>query len=301
MPVADQRTVETTERLFRLVVLDIDGTLLDPSDVVRPVVKEAIEDCRALGITVALATGRRLRTTRPVIEQLGIPLPLVLYNGALVWDTPHEQCLAETPLSRSALDHTLAEAQAVGLGALALRGPASGERLVLVGEPLPALPEFRERLLPRTGEVEELPAAEVVELSDILTVDLFGPERALKRATARLARAGLAIYHHGPFEWLPDLPRWVANVHAPGVSKARGVQLLAARSGLTLADVLAVGDGENDLPLLRAAGLGVAMGNAPAHVRAQAGAVVRGHDEDGVAEALERFVLEPWRRAMRVA
>lgn len=288
-------------RLFRLVVLDIDGTLLDPSDVVRPVVHDAIMACRALGIEVALATGRRLCTTLPVLEQLGILLPLVLYNGALVWETDTGRALAERPLDRAGLARALAEARREGLGALALRAPRSGERLVLVTDPLPPLPEFEAELLPRTGEVDRLPAADVLELEDVLTVDLFGPERALRRATARLARAGLPIYHHGPFEWIPQLPRWVANVHAPGVSKASGVELLARRRGLTLEDVLAVGDGENDLPLLRRAGLGVAMGNAPEYVRAQAGAVVRGHDEDGVAEALERFVLEPWRRALRVA
>ena len=58
-----------------------------------------------------------------------------------------------------------------------------------------------------------------------------------------------------------------------------------------MADVVAVGYGDNDLPLLEAAGVGVAMGNAPAHVQARADVVVRGHDEDGVAEAIERFVL----------
>jgi len=284
------------ERLFRLVVLDIDGTLLDPSDVVRPAVQAAIRACRQLGVEVALATGRRLRTTRPVVEQLALRLPLVLYNGALVWDSEQERPLAERPLERAALERALREAAHEGLGALVLRGPASGERMVLVTDPLPQLPEFERELLPRSGTVDRLAAADVVALDDALTVDLFGPERALRRATARLARAGLPIYHHGPFEWLPALPRWVANVHAPGVSKASGVAVLAHRLGLTLADVLAVGDGENDLPLLRAAGLGVAMGNAPEHVRAQAGAVVRGHDEDGVVEALERFVLEPWRR-----
>jgi hydroxymethylpyrimidine pyrophosphatase-like HAD family hydrolase len=77
------------------------------------------------------------------------------------------------------------------------------------------------------------------------------------------------------------------------VSKASGVALLAADLGLTMQDVVAVGDGENDLPMLEAAGLGVAMGNASEYVRARADAVVRGHDEDGVAEAIERFVLHP--------
>ncbi len=292
---------QSAERLFRLVVLDIDGTLLDPNDIVRPAVREAIEACRALGVEVALATGRRLRTTRPIVEELGIRLPLVLYNGALVWDTEHEQPLAERPLDRAALERALREAAHEGLGALALRGPASGELIVLVGDPLPSLPEFERTLLPRSGEVDRLPVSKASALADVLTVDLFGPERALRRATARLARAGLAIYHHGPFELLPALPRWVANVHAPGTSKASGVAVLARRLGLTLADVLAVGDGENDLPLLRAAGLGVAMGNAPEHVRAQADAVVRGHDEDGVVEALERFVLGPWRRVRALA
>lgn len=289
-------TAVPSGRLFRAVVLDIDGTLLDPSDIIRPTVQQALRDCRELGIEVALATGRRLRSTRPVIEELGLPLPLVLYNGALVWESERSEPLFECPLPATALERVIREAARAGLGVLALRGPTSGERLVLVTDPLAPLPEFQERLLPRTGEVDELPIQEVITLPDILTIDLFGPERELRQVTARLARASLAVYHHGPFEWIPQTPRWVATVHAPGVSKAKGVSILATQRGFSLHDVLAVGDGENDLPLLRAAGLGVAMGNAPAHVRAQAGAVVRGHDEDGVVEALERFVLGPWRQ-----
>jgi hypothetical protein len=173
----------STQRLFRMVVLDIDGTLLDPSDVVRPVVRAAIAECRQLGVPVALATGRRLCATRPVLAELGLPLPLVLVNGALVWDAEREEALAERPLARQALARALAEAEREGLGALALRGLASGERLVLVTDPLPALPEFERELLPRTGELDRLPAAAVV------TCPMFSPSTFSVRS-APAARHG---------------------------------------------------------------------------------------------------------------
>jgi Cof subfamily protein (haloacid dehalogenase superfamily) len=286
---------EVIGSMFRLIVLDIDGTLLDPSDVVTPVVREAIGQARALGIEVALATGRRLRSTRPIVEELGIALPLVVHNGALVWDTEHDQPLYEASFDRPCLEVAVETAIEHELGLLLIRSPASGERIALPELPGQAATLVEAAVATRPGDVERLSPDELVDLSDVLTVDLFAPEGELRRVTARLAQRGLELFHTGPLTWNANPPFWAANAHMPGTTKASGVAVLAGRLGITLQDVLAIGDGENDLPLLEAAGLGVAMGNAAPQVKARADAVVSGHDEDGVAEAIERFVLRPLR------
>ncbi|HET7034447.1 MAG TPA: HAD family hydrolase [Thermomicrobiaceae bacterium] len=275
----------------RLLALDIDGTLLDPSDIVTPVVRAAIGAARAQGVAVALATGRRLRSTRRVVEELGIQLPLVLSNGALIWDSAAEAPLHEATFTAEAIATVLEASLAVGLAPILLQGPLHGEHLVVpAGEEL----EHYARAFGRGWrDVDSVPATALPETAEVLTIDIFGPERQLRALTDRLAARGLAIFHSGPLALETATPHWAANIHMPGVSKAAGVARLAADLGLTLADVVAVGDGENDLPLLEAAGIGVAMGNAAPDVRARADAVVRGHDADGVAEAIERFVLSP--------
>lgn len=283
----------------RLLVLDIDGTLLNSEDIVTPVVKQAIADARELGVSVALATGRRVGSTRDVVEEVGILLPIVTFNGALVWDTATETAIHELAFSPEVIARIIELSRQAGLSPVLLQGPGYGER-IFVPDEHEFRPEYLEWFLdPRRNEVEELPVADLTELPGILTIDLFGPEASIAKLSEQLAELEVQTYDVGQVSTQSDPPNWALNVHMPGASKAAGVQVLAHSLGCTLQDVVAIGDGYNDLPLLEAAGTGVAMGNANDEVKRRADAVVNGHDEDGVAEAIERFVLEPLRAGTR--
>lgn len=277
--------------MVRLLVLDIDGTLLDPSDIVTPTVRAAITQARERGVEVALATGRRLRSTRPIVEELGIRLPLVVYNGALVWSTQDESPLHQSPFTPEMLAAIAERARDVGLAPVLLQGPQHGERIVVSDPPPEAAPYIDAFVLPRRSEVEWVAFDALPQVPGVLTVDVFGPEDRLRTLTSQLAAIGLSVFHTGPLGWEADPPHWAANLHMPGVSKASGVALLASDLGVTMDQVVAVGDGENDLPLLEAAGLGVAMGNAPDALKSAADAVTRTNDEEGVRDVIERFVL----------
>ncbi len=279
----------------RLLVLDIDGTLLNSEDIVTPIVKQAIADARELGVAVALATGRRVGSTRGVVKEIGISLPIVTFNGALVWDTATETAIHELAFSPAVIRRIVELSHQAGLAPILLQGPGHGERIFVQAEN-GLRPEYLEWFLdPRRSEVDELPLEELVDIPGILTIDLFGPEAALKELGPQLDELEVQVYDVGQVSTQTDPPNWALNVHMPGASKAAGVQVLAQSLGCTLQDVVAIGDGYNDLPLLEAAGIGVAMGNAHDEVKRRADVVVNGHDEDGVAEAIRRFVLEPLR------
>ncbi len=277
----------------RLLVLDIDGTLLNSEDIVTPVVSDAIRRAREHGVAVALATGRRVGSTRQVVEEVGIGLPIVTFNGALVWDTEREEAIHELAFSAPVIQRVIELCREYDAAPVLLQGPAYGERIfVPTGNWL--RPEYLEWFLdPRRSYVDEVPADEMLNLPGILTIDVFGPEATLQKLSMAFAELEAQVYDVGEVSSQTDPPNWALNVHMPGASKAAGVQVLAQKLGCTLADVVAIGDGFNDLPLLEAAGVGVAMGNASEEVKARADVVVNSHDEDGVAEAIERFVLQP--------
>ena len=133
---------------------------------------------------------------------------------------------------------------------------------------------------------EEFPAlpdlADQVPISKVLFLMLPENIPALRTDLAPLVNGSVSIVTSQP-HMLECLP--------PGASKGAGLALLLQDEGYTPAQVLAIGDGENDIEMLQLAGIGVAMGNAPAHVQAAAQHVTLSNDEDGVAHAVERFVL----------
>jgi Cof subfamily protein (haloacid dehalogenase superfamily) len=279
----------------QLLVLDIDGTLLNSEDIVTPVVKEALANVREQGVEIALATGRRVGSTVHVVDEIGIRLPIVTFNGALVWDTAREEAIHELPFSSPVIRRITELCQQYDIAPVLLQGPGHGER-IYIPSANGVLPSYLEWFLdPRRNEVDEVPYSEISEVPGVLTIDVFGPETALQDLSREINELEVQVYDVGEVSTQTDPPNWALNVHMPGASKAAGVQILATRLGCTMQDVVAIGDGYNDLPLLEAAGTGVAMGNAMDEVKARADAVVNGHDEDGVAEAIERFVLEPLR------
>ncbi len=271
---------------FRLVALDIDGTILDSRGAVGPRIKAAVRRAREAGVTVVLATGRRFRAAQPVAEELGIRGPLVLNNGALVIGDDGQEVLYHRPLQPGAAARTVRLLEEQGLAPVLYRHTTAGPDVFYRR---PTEDPWFKRLQNRPDVLRQ-----VNDLGDschpgpdkILVWEeqdrLHQLEAQLRGALGQSVRVYVSLDDHNH--------AMLEVVHG-SCSKAGGVRRVAARMGVSRRQVVAVGDHLNDLDLIRYAGLGVAMGNAREEVKASARLVTGTNDEEGAADVLERYVL----------
>lgn len=272
--------------MYRLVATDIDGTLLDSSSRLRPRVRKALDRARERGVKVIIATGRRLRATLHIAREAGIGGPLVLNNGALVYDPDTGETLDHRPIPVPTARRAIRLIQAYGLGATLYHHVPEGPDIAYEIEGNDPL--FREMLDRNQGSIQQVP-----DLSEFCAqppdkILAFGPEGKIRAICADLTAH------------LPDAQNllaldgtgiWFAEVFSRSASKATGIQAVARRLGIKPSEVIALGDGFNDLEMIEYAGLGVAMGNAVPELKAIADLVTATNDEDGVAQVLEEYVL----------
>ncbi len=280
--------------MYKLIALDIDGTLLDPAGQVRPRVRQAVRQAVKAGVVVTLATGRRHRSARLVAQSIGLATPLILYSGSLVYDPGQEQALLHRPLSPAFVSAGIGLLREAGLSPGIFQSPLQGERIFLG----PAehddlyLRDFATHPT-RADLIERRPYARMVDIADPLVVMSAGSAAIVARLTEQINQNGqLAcnLYSYSLARTsLPDL--YGFDLLPPDHTKAYALKWLAAYYGFGLAQTMVVGDGANDLEMIRVAGLGVAMGNATPEVQAVADVIVGTNAQDGVAEAVERFVL----------
>ncbi|UZJ24140.1 Cof-type HAD-IIB family hydrolase [Rhodococcus antarcticus] len=267
-----------TARVPRYVVCDVDGTLVASGTTASPPVAAAVAAARRAGLHVGIATGRLPQGLRALQAQLRLTVPAVVHNGAQV---VHEgRALHSWPLPSGA---------ASDLAALLAQRDLYGELYTgtrfLVTDRRPAAHRAWEIVSgPPDGLVDELD----LDVDEVLkaTVTVHEDDE-LDHVLTGAAALGLAA----EASTSPMFPgELFVNVTAPGVGKGVAVAAVATGLGVAAADVLAVGDGMNDLTMLAAAGTAVAMAGSPAPLLALAHLVVADAASDGAAAALHAAV-----------
>lgn len=276
---------------MRLLALDIDGTLLNSRKEISERNRAAILAAAEAGVRIALVTGRRYPAARRIADQIPGNPPLVLHNGGLVMED--SVAVRVSPLDRAAAIAVLAFAKRLGADPVVHYGH-QGEGLLFVDNASPShtlLAYYLHRSHPDVRVVEDLERAVGAEPEDPIQVMFGGSMGEMESLAEAIGREAFAVSALRTTYPRDDLS--LIDVVAPRVDKAEALEFLCRRFGFGLDEVLAVGDNWNDRLMLLAAGRGCVMGNADPGLHSLGLEVLPGNDEDGVAHAVERFVLDP--------
>lgn len=268
--------------MIKLVAIDLDGTLLTGDKGISERNKIALAKAKAAGVKIVICTGRPLKAISTFLQELNLEEAgdySITFNGGLVQKNDTGEIMEKKVMTTQDV-HDLYEL---------------GQMLDL---PIDTISD---------GDVYQLPSAPKREslysvLNNLLkfypaTIDEITDERLYNKVVVaydanyldqQIAKIPQSFYERYEIIKTRDT---LLEFMPKGVTKAYGISLLAKDLGIEQAEVMAIGDEENDLPMIEYAGVGVAMGNAVPMVKEAADVVVKSNEEDGVAEAVERFIL----------
>ncbi len=263
---------------YRLLSIDLDGTLLTSDKRISPRTEAAVRRACDAGVEVAICTARPPRSAKPFYNALGLDTELIAYNGAMV----------VRPQTGEVLYHNcITSADAQDLLELVL---AVDPEMIITFEKADRwyADERGAAIITDTAAAGWAPDV-VCPLDECVASPVT--KMLVSKDAETLARVEAALAARMPQLSVAKCDDYLLQIAAQGVCKENALRDLLSQRGWAPTDLAAIGDARNDAGMLLFAGLGLAMGNADESVRAAADAVVASNDADGVAEAIERYVL----------
>jgi len=275
--------------VFRLVAIDLDGTLLSSKREIGEQDRQALAACVERGADVAIVTGRRFPAARPILDDLPIDPIVVANSGAIIKAGVDGPLLRRRLLRRDIAQAVLAIASDASIEPVVHDGPDAEGHLIIrsAARGLPHVGRYLHQAMPpptwvsairlerdpvqigfaaSVGAIRELAARVRAELDDTSDMSLARTEYPLEK---------LALL----------------DVLAADANKSAALKFLSRHLEVALSETLAIGDNWNDLDMLETAGLGVVMANAVDELKARGFAETASNDEAGVASAIHRYVL----------
>jgi GntR family transcriptional repressor for pyruvate dehydrogenase complex len=270
-------------RVVRLVFIDLDGTLLSGPRHMSERARRTVTNVREAGVEVVLISSRPPREIRPFHQQLGLMTPFIACNGALLWNEQARAGLTHTPVPPDLAAGIVALGR--DLGAVAnIESDDEWFTDRLANLERDGIMDYDVSDPHGVGTVDEvLLAGEPIDKVFLDLRDLGDAEASAALATIRRVFGKQATI----YEMTPG----VVDVVSADASKAAMAQQLARRMQVPAEQTMAIGDDDSDAALLQWAGLGVAMGNATPAAKAAADVITSSNLRDGVAEALEQYLL----------
>lgn len=260
----------------KLIVFDIDGTLLDSSHQLQPRTKTVLQRCQKLHIPFTLATGKNWDAVRDLAEELEIEVPLILSNGAYLRDAKAEY-IEKTFIPLPAMRRIIQVSKETNVDLVVyLDEDVFVERMT---HNLSFLEGFGSKRMIEIGSWDSV-MDRLPDVHKCMVLDRQSSLRLKEMEKKILAELGDVL------ETCLAMPE-ILDFMAKGVSKGNALRKVCCRLGISPASVIVFGDGDNDIDILETAGLSVALGNASPLAKARADLIVPSNDCNGPAQLLE--------------
>jgi len=266
---------------YKMIVLDLDGTLTNNKKEITPRTKEALMKAQAKGVKIVLASGRPTYGIMPLAEELELKKNsgfILAFNGGKIIDCSDCRTIFEQKLDETLVPLLYHAAKKAGMQILTYQGEGI------------AATDKNDKYVQEEARINKMPVEEyddflqqlVYPVNKCLIVGDPAPLHQLEIKLKKELEGRMDVYRSADY-FLECVPL--------GIDKARSLDRLITTLGITKEEVIACGDGYNDLSMINFAGLGVAMSNAADDIKAQADYVTLSNEEDGIAHVVNKFIL----------
>lgn len=261
---------------YKLIALDVDGTLLNDDYIVTEKTKQAIREVRSHGAVIVLCTGRGPISTIPVLRELGYDGTLITHNGAATVYSQGKRIIHQYPFRLHELSELIAYCR-------------KNEIHFDVCTPFEM---YVEKLPEKTRSMYDKYMAQPLVIDDVFHLQspvvkfsVFAEMETVERVERDWKNAPLSLQQIRSGDYFIDVMRKEAN-------KGNALGQLSESLGIDRSEILAIGNYYNDIEMIRLAGLGIAMENSPEEVKRAADTVTLSNNEDGVYWALHKYCLK---------
>ncbi|MBO0466078.1 HAD family phosphatase [Enterococcus plantarum] len=272
--------------MIKLVAIDLDGTLLDSKKEISARNKEALTQAKAAGVKIVICTGRPLAAIGIYLDALNLRDNgdySITFNGGLVQKNDTGEIIEKSSLALENVHELYELAKSLNVP-LDILSDGLVMQLSTTQEYESLYSQLNKLLTFESYEVAQLTTDRIYNKAVIAVDQAYLDEQIKKIPSLFYDRYEVIKTRSNLLEFMPK-----------GITKAYGISLLARDLGIKQEEIMTIGDEENDVPMIEYAGLGVAMENAVAKVKDLADVITDTNDNDGVAQAVEKFVLEPLR------
>jgi Cof subfamily protein (haloacid dehalogenase superfamily) len=272
---------------YKMIAMDMDGTLLTTEKEVSERTKKILKQAADMGVKLVVCTGRIFASAKIYAELIGTKAPIIASNGAYIREKDRDEVIYKKNLTKDEIIKTVGIVKEYGFYPhLFTTDTLYSEKFIFSSKAYDkwneGLPEEKKVKIRIVEDLEK-----VVEYDDeifkvVVLADMDDIEKL--RALRREIETSLDV---------DVMSSWINNIEvvSHGISKGNAVKILADYYCLEPEEIICVGDNENDLSMIQYAGMGIAMGNATEELKAAAKYITDTNDEDGVANAIEKFIL----------